>query len=86
MAWKIQKLAIFNSNIYFGQLGKPWWKVKRVFYYDGKPYILECLQADLLERNYNDSLAGHFRVEKTFKLLIYKYFWSKMRTNIEEYI
>ena len=75
MAWTVQKeLVILNVNVYSGQSGKPWSEIEGLLYYDGKPYIPEILRADLLERNYDDLLAGYFGVEKTLELLLYKYY------------
>ena len=87
MARTVQKkLATLNVNVYSGQLGKPWSKVERMLHYDGKPYIPETLQADLLERNHDNLLAGHFGVEKTLELLSRKYYWPKMRADVEKYV
>ncbi len=54
--------------------------------YDSKQYIPKILRADLLERNHDDPLAGHFGIEKTPELLSRKYYWLKMRVNIEKYV
>ena len=69
-----KKLATPNVNVYSGQSGGLWSEVKEVFHYDGKPYIPKTLQTDLLERNHDDLLASHFRVEKTLELLTCKYY------------
>ena len=83
MARTVQKkLATSNVNIYFGQLGKPWSEVKGVLHYDGKLYILETLQADLLKRNQDDPLARHFGIKKTLEILIRKYYWPKMGSDV----
>ena len=39
-----------------------------------------------MERNHDDSLAGHFGVEKTLKLLSRKYYWPKMRADVKKYV
>ncbi len=57
-----------------------------MLHYDGKPYIPKNLQTDLLKRNYDDPLVGHFGVEKTLELLSRKYYWPKMRGDIEKYV
>lgn len=61
-----KKLAIPNINIYFGQSNGPWSVVEGVLLYDKKPYILETLQAYLLEKNYDNPLAGHFGVKRLY--------------------
>lgn len=81
-----KKLAIPNVNIYSGQLGKSWSKVKKVFHYNNKPYILKTFGANLLERNYHDLLTRYFRVKKTLELCTRKYYQPKRRINVEIYI
>ena len=87
MAWTVRKeLANPNVNVYSGQSGESWSEIEGVLHYDGKPYILEILRTDLLERNHDDPLAGHFGVEKTLELLTRKYYWPKMRADVEKYV
>ena len=87
MALTVRKeLASPNVNVYSGQLGEPWSEAEGVLHYDGKPYIPETLQTNLLERNHDDPLAGHFGVEKTLELLTRKYFWPKIRADVEKYV
>ena len=87
MARTVRKeLATPNVNVYSGQSGEPWSEVEGVLHYDGKPYIPETLRTDLLERNHDDPLAGHFGVEKTLELLTRKYYWPKMRVDVEKYV
>ena len=40
----------------------------------------------LISRHQDDSLACHFGIEKTYKLLVPKYFWPSLRHNVEAYI
>ncbi len=87
MARTVQKkLATPNINVYSGQLGEPWSNAEGVLHYDGKSYIPKTHQTDLLEKNHDDPLAGHFGVEKTLELLIRKYYWLKMRADVEKYV
>ena len=81
-----KKITTPIVSIYSVQSGKPWSKVEKILHYDGKPYIPETLQADLLERNHDDPLAGYFGVEKTLEFFTQKYYWPKMRTDIERYV
>ena len=67
-------------------MGKLWSEIEEILYYDGKPYILEILQADLLERNHDDPLAEDFGNKKTFELYTGKYHWPKMRADIKKYV
>lgn len=45
-----------------------------MLYSDNKSYILESFLDNFLRKNHNDFLAKHFRVEKTLKLLMPKYY------------
>lgn len=49
-----KKLALPNINIYYDPLGKPLLRVKRVFYYDNKPYILKTIRPDLLKMKHDN--------------------------------
>lgn len=55
-------------------------------HYNDKSYNLENFQVDIIEKNYDDSLAGHIRIKKTLELLLHKYYWSKNKVNIENCI
>ncbi len=81
-----KKLATSNVNVYSGQSGELWSEVEGVLHYDGKLYIPRILRVDLLEKNHDDPLAGHFGVEKTLELLSRKYYWPKMRADIGKYV
>lgn len=81
-----KKLVIPNINIYSGKLSKSWLEIKKVQYYNKKTYILETFWANLLEKNYDDLLARYFGLEKTLEFPLYKYYWLKIRVDIEKYI
>ena len=80
------ELATPNVNVYSGKSGKLLLEIERMLHHDGKPYIFETLQVDLLEENLDDSLAGYFGVEKTLELFSRKYYWLKMRVVVEKYV
>ncbi len=87
MARTVRKeLATPNVNVYSGQSGEPCSEVEGILNYDRKLYIPGTLRADLLERNHDDCLAGYFGVQKTLELLSRKYYWPKMRADIEKYL
>lgn len=79
-------LAILIINVYFGQLGESWLETKKVLHYNNKLYISKTFRVNLIEKNYIDPLAKHFGVEKTLEFLIRKYYWPKIRADIEKYI
>lgn len=62
---------------------KPLSEVIRGLYYNYKLYILKTFRIYLLEKNYDDSLAVYFEVEKTLELLIWKYYWPIIRAEFE---
>ena len=87
MARAVQKkLAIPNVNVNSGQSSKSWLEIKGVLHYDNKPYIPEALRTDILEKNHDNPLAGHFGFERTLKFLSRKYYRSKMRVDIKKYV
>ena len=66
------------------------WRVnfKDLLFYEEQLYVLKekSLKAELLKYHYNDVLAEYFRVERTLKLINYKYYWSDMSKDIKNYI
>lgn len=40
----------------------------------------------MISQYHTDFLARHFRIKKTQKLVIQKYYWPMLRVNIESYI
>ena len=56
------------------KLSKEWVDIKGVFQYKGFPYILEITQSELISQHYNNSLADHFRIDKTRELIARKYY------------
>ena len=87
MAQTVEKeLATPNVNVYSSQSHKPWSEFEEVLHYDSKPYIGENFRTNLLERNHDDPLVGHFGVEKTRELLTCKYYWPNMRADVEKYV
>ena len=59
-----------------------------LLYKDGKvwvPYKVN-LQQKILIKNYDDPLGGHYGLSKTVELLLYKYYWLRLRQEAKEYI
>ena len=56
--------------------------------YKGRIYVPDenSVKAKLLMRYHDDPLAGHFGLDKTIELIQRKYYWPRMREDIEEYI
>ena len=55
---------------------------------DGKLYVPKegSAREELLMRNHDDPLAGHFGIDRTQDLISRKYFWRSMPKDIKEYI
>ncbi len=67
-------------------LPKGWEDIEQMLHYQDFPYVPKVIRSKLISRHYNDSLAGHFGIEKTCKLIARKYYWSTLRWNIEAYV
>ena len=48
--------------------------IKQVLYYQDLPYIPKVIHLELISRYHNNSLAGYFGIEKTWKLIAKKYY------------
>ena len=49
-------------------------------------YVPKLIKTELISRNHNDLLAGHFGIEKTWELVARKYYWKILSHNIKNYI
>ena len=51
-------------------------------------YVLEetFVREELLRRHYNDLLTEYFDVDKTLKLMIRKYYWDSIKTDVKSYV
>lgn len=67
-------IAILNVNINSNQFDKPKSDNKKIIYYDNKSYILKIFQTIFNKKNYYNTLMRYFKIEKIFKLFIYKYY------------
>ena len=59
-----------------------------LLYKDSKVWVLykANLRQKILIKNHNDPLGGHYSLTKTVKLLLYKYYWLRLRQEVKEYI
>ena len=55
-------------------LPEGWENIKQMLHYQGPLYILKVIRSKLISRYHNDSLAGHFGIKKTHKLIARKYY------------
>ena len=44
------------------------------------------LQQKIFIKNYNNPLGGYYSLAKTVELLLYKYYWLRLRQEVKEYI
>ena len=63
-----------------------WDKIKGILHYEGFPNIPETIRTELISRHHNNSLAGHFDIKKTCKLVAQKYYWSTLCRGIKNYV
>ncbi len=59
-------------------LPEGWEEIEQVFYYQGLPYIPKVIRSKLISRHYDDSLVGHFGIEKTCELIASNYYWPTL--------
>ncbi len=55
-------------------LPEGWEDIKQVLHYQGLLYVPKVIRSELISRHYDDSLAGHFGIEKTRELIARKYY------------
>ena len=56
------------------KLGRNWQNSNKILHHQGLPYIPEIIRTDLISRYHNNPPAGYFRIKKTPKLAIRKYY------------
>ena len=54
--------------------------------YQGLLFIPKAIWTELINRHHNNSLAGHFGIKKTCKLVAQKYYWPTFHHNVEAYV
>ncbi len=59
-------------------LPEGWEDIKQVFHYQGLPYVPKVIRSELISRQHDDPLAGHFGIEITRKLIARKYYWPML--------
>ena len=69
-----------------GGLPEGWKEVEGVLQYQGLPYVLEIIRSEVINRHHDDPLVGHFSIDKTRELVGWKYYWSSLRKDINNYV
>ena len=65
---------------------KSWDNINGVLHHQGLPYVPEIIRTEHISRHHDDSLAGHFGIEKTGELIARKYYWPTLCRDVEDYI
>ena len=58
----------------------------KTVYYNKKLYISVFLCDDIIAKHYNNLLADYFNYNKTLELLIRKYLWLYIASEVKEYV
>ena len=69
-----------------GGLPEGWEDVEGVLQYQGLPYVPEIIRSEVISRHHNDSLAEHFGIDKTKKLIGRKYYWPSLKRDVKSYV
>ena len=81
-----ERLANADVNAFSGVSSFPWKEVNGVLFYDDKPYIPLTLRTKIMASHHDNSLAGHFGIEKTQELIARKYHWDSLKVDVERYV
>ena len=57
-----------------------------MLHYQGLSYVPEIIQTELISRNHDDPLAGHFGIDKLHELIARKYHWPTLRHDVKDYV
>ena len=57
-----------------------------MLHYQGLPYLPEIIKTEIISSYHNDPLVGHFGIEKTWELVVQKYYWPTLQADIETYV
>ena len=61
-------------------------KIDEILHPQSLSFIPEAIQMELINRHYDNLLAGHFGIKKTWKLLAQKYYWPTFRHDIKVHV
>ncbi len=57
-----------------------------MLHYQSFPYIPKVIRSELISRHHDDSLTGHFGIERTQELIVRKYYWLILRQDVKAYV
>ena len=61
-------------------------EIDGVLHDQGLPFVPEVIWTELISRQHNNRLAGHFGINKTRELIGRKYYWLSLRKDVEAYV
>ena len=61
-------------------------KIDEIFHHQGLSFVPKAIWTELISRHHDNSLASHFGIEKTCKLLTQKYYWPTLCHDIKAYV
>ena len=60
--------------------------IDEVLYYKRLLFISEIIQTELFSCYHDNFLASHFDIDKTRKLIVWKYYWLSLKKDVEAYV
>ena len=61
-------------------------EIDDIFHYQSLPFVCKAIQVELISLHYDNPLASHFGIEKTYEFLAQKYYWPTFRHDVEAYV
>ena len=88
MRLRLQKLKEANSEVQELRQQKTngYKEIDEIFHHQGLLFISKVIWTELIRCHHDNSLAGHFGIEKTCKFLAQKYYWPIFRNDVEAYV
>ena len=76
MRLKLQELQEANCKVHKleQQKANSYKKIDDILHYQSLSFVSKAIWTELISRQHNNSLAGHFGIEKTCKLLTLEYY------------
>ena len=86
MRLRLQELQEIDSEAQELWTKNGYQDIDGVLHHQGLPFVPDAIRMELISRHHDDSLAGHFGIEKTRELLARKYYWPTLRHDVEAYV
>ena len=86
MGFSLQELQETDSQAQKLRSKEGYEEVEGVLHHQGLLFVPGAIQTKLISRHYNDPLAGHYSIKKTYELLVQKYFLPSLQHDIDAYV